>query len=39
MSFHNKLNYDYYFIIKEPAKEFEGEFNFVGEFTEKYKTF
>ena len=39
MAFHNGINYDFYFNIKEPAKEFEGQFNFLGENTEKYKTF
>ena len=29
-------NYDYHIIIKELAKQFEGEFNGSGE---KYKTF
>ena len=38
MVFHNESNYDYYFIIKELAKEFEGEFNCLGENTEKCKT-
>ena len=33
------MNYDYRFIIKELAKEFEGEVNYLGENTEKYKTF
>ena len=33
MHFHNESNYDYYFIIKELAKEFEGEFNSLGENT------
>ena len=37
--FHNGSNYDYHFIIKELAKEFEGEFECLGENTEKYKTF
>ena len=32
-------NYDYHFIIKELDKEFEREFNFLKENTEKYKTF
>ena len=39
MVFHNKLNYDYHFIIKQLAKEFQIEFNYLGENTEKYKTF
>ena len=37
--FHNGSNFDYHFIIKELAKEFEGELNCLGENTEKYKTF
>ena len=37
--FHNGSNYDYHFIIKELAKAFNGEFNCVGENTEKYKNF
>ena len=37
--FHNGSTYDYYFIIKELAKEFEGNFEFLGENTEKYITF
>ena len=37
--FHNGSNYDYHFIIKELAKEFEGEFNCLRESAEKYKTF
>ena len=37
--FHNGSNYDYYFIIKELASEFEGKFQFLEENTEKYKTF
>ena len=39
MLFHIKSNYDYYFIIKELEKDFEGEFNCVRENTEKYKKF
>ena len=39
MIFHNACNYHYHFIIKELAKEFEGEVNCLGENTEKYKTF
>ena len=34
MVFHNWSNY--HFIIKELAKEFEGEFNSLGENTEEY---
>ena len=37
--FHNGSNYDYHFIIKELANEFEGKFDCLGENTEKYKTF
>ena len=37
--FHNGSTYDYHFIIKELAKEFEGEFECFGENTEKYTTF
>ena len=33
MVFHNAANYGYHFIIKELAKEFQGE------YTEKYKIF
>ena len=35
----NDSNYDYHFIIKGLAKEFEGLFECLGENTEKYKTF
>ena len=37
--FHNGSTYDYRFIIKELAKKFEGEFECLGENTEKYMTF
>ena len=37
--FHNGSTYDYHFIIKELAKEFEGEFECLGENTKKYITF
>ena len=37
--FHNGSNYDYHFIIKELANEFEGQFEYLGENTEKYKNF
>ena len=37
--FHNGSTYDYHFIIKELAKEFEGQFECLGENTEKYITF
>ena len=36
--FHNGSNYDYHFIIKELANEFEEIFECLGENTEKYKT-
>ena len=36
---HNGSKYDYHFIIKELAEEFEGEFECLGETTEKYITF
>ena len=37
--FHDGCTYDYHFIIKELAEEFEGEFECLGENTEKYITF
>ena len=37
--FHNGPTYDYHFIIKELVKEFEGNFECLGENTEKYITF
>ena len=37
--FHNGSTYDYHFIIKELAREFEGNFDCLGENTEKYITF
>ena len=37
--FHNGSNYNYQFIIKELANEFEGKFESLGENTGKYKTF
>ena len=33
--FHNNSTYDYHFIIKDFAEEFEGEFECLGENTEK----
>ena len=36
---HNGSTYDYHFIIKELVKEFEGNFECLGENTEKYITF
>ena len=37
--FHNGSTYDYHFIIKELIKEFEGNFEYLGENTGKYTTF
>ena len=37
--FHNSSTYDYHFIIKELVKEFDGNFDCLGENTEKYITF
>ena len=37
--FHNGSTYDYNFIIKELAKEFEDQLERLGENTEKYITF
>ena len=37
--FHNGSTYDYHFIIKELVKEFEVNFECLGENTEKYITF
>ena len=37
--FHNGSTYDYNFIIKNLAEEFEGEFECLGKNTEKYITF
>ena len=39
VEFHNSSTYDYHFIIKELAEEFEGQFECLGENTEKYITF
>ena len=39
MIFHNGSNYDYHFIVKELAKEFEGEVNCLGESEKKSNTF
>ena len=33
--FHNGSTYDYHFIIKQLAKEFKGNFDCLGENTEK----
>ena len=37
--FHNGLNYNYHLIIKELANKFERQFGYIGEISEKYKTF
>ena len=37
--FHNGSTYDYHFVIKELGEEFKGEFECLGENTEKYITF
>ena len=37
--FHNGSTYDYHFIIKRLAEEFQGQFECLGENTEKYITF
>ena len=37
--FNNGSTYDYHFIIRELQKEFEGNFECLGENTEKYITF
>ena len=37
--FHNGSTYDYHFPIKELVKEFDGNFECLGENTEKYITF
>ena len=37
--FHNGSTYDYHFIIKELAKDFEGKFECYGENAEKHITF
>ena len=37
--FHNGSTYDYHFIVKQPAKEFDGRFECLGENTEKYIAF
>ena len=37
--FHNGSTYDDHFIIKQLAKEFDGQFECLGENTEKYITF
>ena len=37
--FHNGTNYDYHFIIKGLAEEFDEDFECLGENNEKYITF
>ena len=37
--FHNGSTYDNHFIIKQLAKEFDGQFECLGENAEKYITF
>ena len=37
--FHNGSTYDYHFIIKKLVKEFDGNFECLGENNEKYVTF
>ena len=37
--FHNGSNYDYHFIIKELANEFEGQFEFLGGKQRKVQNF
>ena len=39
VTFHNGSTYDYHFIIKELTCEFDGNFECLGENTEKYITF
>ena len=39
IAFYNGSTYDYHFIIKKLVKEFEGNFECLGENTEKYITF
>ena len=34
--FHNGSTYDYHFIIKQLAEDFKGQFECLGENTEKY---
>ena len=36
IAFHNGSTYDYHFIVKELAKEFNSQFECLGENTEKY---
>ena len=37
--FHNGSTYDYQFLIEELTKEFKGQFECLGENTEKYISF
>ena len=37
--FHNGSNHDYHFMIKKLPNKFKGQFECIGENTEKYKTF
>ena len=37
--FHNGSTYDYHFIIEKLREEFEGQFESLGENTERYMTF
>ena len=37
--FHRGTNYNYHFIIKELANQFERQFECLGKNTEKHKTF
>ena len=37
--FHHGSTYDYHFIIKQLAKQFDGQFKCLGENAEKYMTF
>ena len=39
LKIHNGLTYDYHFIFKEIAEEFNGQFECLGENTETYITF
>ena len=39
IGFYNGSNYDYHFIVKELAEEFQKQFTCSGENTEKYMTF
>lgn len=39
MVFHSDPNYDFPFIVKKLANGFEGQFEYIGENTENYKSF